>query len=743
MIRWSFRLPLVVTCFVSLAACAALDTEPDNRGSVFEAGVFGDLRARQPKPVHASAQGLIPVSGPAAGRVFGPDGSAIAPQGGDGKAVGGADTGGPDLSQAGAYRLNFDNADIRDVVHAVLGEALKLNYTLSSDVNGSVTVSSTQAVDRDQLLATLETVLATQGFSMIKHGDSYHITATSPTAGNVDVGARTTPGYGVSVVPLKYVSVQTMSKLLGGFVADADGLRLDGSRNALVISGPSAKRAEVVKTAMSFDGDWMAGQSVGIFELKQSSPNAVVKDLERIFDTSNAANGVIQFQPIERLKAVLVVSKNTTLINRAGTWVRRLDGQATSVQQNVFVYRPQYRDASELAKVLSGLFSAGGNAGKPAFSGNTGISAKDRGTTNANGQTGSGGDATTSGNNDTGNTLNEPPIDNVTGAGQDPGSDTAGNNGGGNSGGNGNTPGVIDLTGDKTQQQASIRISADMANNTVVTYTDSETYKQVLAALQRLDAQPYQVAIQATIAEVTLNDKLAYGVQYYLKDSNLGIGFPGAGLSASDLGSGFNFIMGSKSNPSLIVSALNKVTDVEILSSPSLVVMENQTANLQVGSDVPVEIGSTTTDGGTTSTQVEYRSTGIILKVTPRIGENGAVTMKVDQEISDVTSTTTTLNPTFSKRRVSSQISVVSGQTVVLAGLISTQKDKDRSGLPLLSRLPIIGDATSNTTKNGKRSELVVLIKPQVIHSSDDAQTVAEELRSRMWALSGRETKAP
>jgi general secretion pathway protein D len=734
MVNWSARLPLIVASFVSLAACAALDTEPANRGSVFEAGVFGDLRARQPKPVHASAQGLIAVGGTANGRIYGPEGTSQPGAPASGGNAAGAST---DMSDAEAYRLNFEDADVKDVVRAVLGEALKLNYTINPDVTGTITVASAQPVARNDLLATLESVLAAQGFAMVKQGGSYNITSVGVNAGALDVGARTTPGYGVSVVPLRFVSVKTMNSLLGGFVADAEGIRIDSTRNALVISGPGAKRAEVVKTALSFDGDWMAGQSVGIFELKQSSPAAVVKELERIFDAANTANGVIQFQPIDRLKAVLVVSKNTTLIGRAGTWVRRLDGQASSVQQNVFVYRPQYRDASELAKVLSSLFSAGGSAGKPAFSGDTGLSAKMGASTSGSSSSSSSSSTTDTGSNSS-NQANstEAPIDDVTGASSD------------GTGGGGDTtakaaPDVIDLTSGQAQNQPNIRISADMANNTVVTYTDQETYKQVLAALQRLDAQPYQVAIQATIAEVTLNDKLEYGVQYYFKDANLGVGMPGAGLAASNLGSGFNFIMGSNSNPNLIVSALNKVTDVEVLSSPSLVVMENQTANLQVGNDVPVEIGTATTDGGTTSTQVEYRSTGIILKVTPRIGDNGSVTMKVAQEISDVTNTTSTLNPTFSKRSVSSQISVVSGQTVVLAGLITTQKSKDRSGLPLLARLPIIGDATSTNSKTGKRSELVVLIKPTIIHSSDDAQTVAEDLRARMWALSGRETKAP
>ncbi|WP_237154326.1 type II secretion system secretin GspD [Oryzibacter oryziterrae] len=711
-----------------------------------EGGVFGDLSARQPKPTHASAQGLIPVGGSGRSQIFGPDGAALTAAANTAAAGGNAASGDAGVTdgEPGAYRLNFENAEIKDVVHAVLGEALKLNYTISPDVGGTVTVASSQPVGRDALLSTLDAILAAQGFSMTKSGSVYKIGPLAPGAGNVDRGGQAQPGYGISVVPLHYVSVKTMVKLLGGFVADAEGLRIDSTQNALVISGPSSKRDDVMRTAASFDQDWMSGQTAGIFQLNQSEPDAVVKELDRVFDSSGGAGtGLIQFQPIQRLKSILVLSKNPTLIQRAGTWIRRLDGQAASVQQNIFVYRPQYRDASELAKVLASLFGAGGDTGKPAFSANQGITSQDK-------VTSTGGPAQSQGADN----GSEPPIDNVTGAGEaTDGSGTGGDGTDPNAGdASGGAPGVIDLTqGGGDAKGPSIRVSADLANNTVVTYTDAETYKQVLAALQRLDAQPYQVAIQATIAEVTLNDELAYGVQYYLKNTNLGIGqagsvgFPGSGAAISAVKDSFNFILGSNSNPGLIVSALNKVTEVEILSSPSLVVMENQTAKLQVGDDVPVEIGTTSTIGGTTTqTQMEYRSTGIILKVTPRIGENGSVTMKVDQEISAVSSTSSkSTNPTFSTRKVSSQISVVSGQTVVLAGLISTQKSVDRSGLPLFSRIPGIRDLAGNNDKGGKRTELVVLIKPMVIHSSDDAQTVAEELKSRLWAIGSRENKAP
>lgn len=751
------RLLLVIAGLAGVAACASLDSEPASRGSVLEGGVFGDLSARKPKETDSrDARGLIPVGGGGSGdtRVFGPGGYAadgtVRADAAGGVPLGNGAAAAAAADPAGAYRLNFENAEIRDIVHAVLGDALGLNYTISPDVAGTTSISSSRPVGRDELLSTLEVALASQGFSVTKTaGGVYRVGPLLPAGGTVDVGARSTPGYGISVVPLRFVSVAAMTRILGGFITDAESLRVDRTKNALVVSGPGPKREEVVNAVLSFDQDWMAKQSVAIFELKRASPEAVISELERVFDSgaNGNANGAIQFKAIKRLKGVMAISQNTALIGRAETWVRRLDQENAAAESNVYIYRSRYRDAKELAKIVGSLFnvnadtSVGGRSGAAATSTEPSILG---GNTSGGGSLGggAGGSGDDNGAAQQANRQGEPAIDDVTGASTDQGGGTDGT-----AQSDSPSPDVIDLTraGGNEGGNTAVRISADPTNNSVVVFADAETYRKILATLRELDTMPLQVAIQATIAEVRLNNTLQYGVQYYLSNGSLGAGFQATSTIAKSL-PGFNFLLGSNTNPDAIISALDKITDVEILSSPSLVVMENQTANLQVGDDVPIQVSQRTsneTDNAVTINEIEYRNTGILLKVTPRIGENGAVTMTIAQEISNVADASNRLGPTFSQRKVSSQISVVSGQTVVLAGLISTSKDNTRNGLPLLSRIPVLRDAAGDTTKKGTRNELVVLIKPVVIHDGEDAQTVAEDLRSKLWAIGQRERQAP
>src|SRR6202040_4213661 len=198
---------------------------------------------------------------------------------------------------------------------------------------------------------------------------------------------------------------------------------------------------------------------------------------------------------------------------------------------------------------------------------------------------------------------------------------------------------------------------------------------------------------------------------------------------------GFNFLIGSEAQPSAILDALHTVTTVKVLSNPSLVVVNNQAATLQVGDVVPVSTGSATvlTTSNTVVNTIDYRNTGIILRVSPRINLNGNVRLDVEQEISNVSpQTAASLTPTVSERKVRSSISVATGQTVLLAGLISEQQNKNRSGIPLLDQIPGLGDAFSAQDKKNTRTELIIFIRPQIIRDGNDAHFVAEELRSKL-----------
>jgi general secretion pathway protein D len=304
-----------------------------------------------------------------------------------------------------------------------------------------------------------------------------------------------------------------------------------------------------------------------------------------------------------------------------------------------------------------------------------------------------------------------------------------------------------------------VRITADVTNNAVLVYANQDAQRVVEQTIRQIDRPQRQIAIEATIAEVTLNNQLNYGVQFFLASQKGSISNTISGVSnAATVGSGaveaasnavnaasgallgrvlpgFNFLIGSENSPRVILDALHGVTDVKVLSNPSLVVLDNQAATLQVGDQVPFSTGTATvlTANNTVVNTIDYKNTGIILRVLPRANANGNVVLDIEQEISSVAAgSTNSLTPTISQRRVKSSIAVTSGQTVLLAGLISESENRQRQGIPILDSIPGVGDAFSHQTTARARTELILFIRPTVIKDGVDAHVIAEEMRSKM-----------
>jgi general secretion pathway protein D len=282
-------------------------------------------------------------------------------------------------------------------------------------------------------------------------------------------------------------------------------------------------------------------------------------------------------------------------------------------------------------------------------------------------------------------------------------------------------------------------------NNDLLIYANQESYSVIQRALSQIDRPQLQVAIDATIAEVTLNDNLQYGVQFFLKNSN----GPNNGSLLNTAANtavnglinrvlpGFNFLVGTEAQPQVIINALHAVTDVKILSNPSLVVIDNQAATLQVGDQIPITTQSAQSviaPGAPVVSNVDYRNTGIILRVAPRINANGNVLLNIEQEISAVAdnANANTLTPTVSQRRVASSIAVANGQTVLLAGLISDTQNRSRNGIPGLDKIPGVGELFSQNNGTIRRTELIIFIRPQIIRNGVDAYRVAAQLRDKI-----------
>ena len=291
-----------------------------------------------------------------------------------------------------------------------------------------------------------------------------------------------------------------------------------------------------------------------------------------------------------------------------------------------------------------------------------------------------------------------------------------------------------------------MRILPNAQNNAILLYGTASEQETIIAMLRKIDILPMQVRIDATIAEVTLNDTLSYGTQFFFKSGGLtGILSNAAAatgpLQAAAFASGLpGFVLGGGgvNGAPAALSALQAVTTVKVLSSPQLTVVDNQPARLQVGALVPyltASSQSTLTSNAPVVNSIAYQPTGVIMEVTPRVNSGGLVTLDISQEVSDVDPNTTTqgLNsPTFQQRSVTSRVVVQDGQTIGLAGLIRDIDSRGNRGLPWLKDIPILGLLTGTQSNNRQRTELLVMITPHVIRSQTDARSLTEDMREAL-----------
>jgi general secretion pathway protein D len=737
------------------AACNFLTTEEDPRRppDVFDKVRAIDLLPRFPNPTGTTSTG--PAEGSRPATYFGTSTAAAGPSPG---VVGAQPTGNGD-----AYELNFENAPVTGVVKVVLGDILQVGYLIDPRVQGTITLASGRPVPRGDLLYVLENALKLSGAALARDRRGYMVLPAAEAAGSgrIETAERSEPGFGITVVPLQFVSATALTKLLDSFAVKAGTVRVDPARNLVLIQGNGSDRRNAADTVLSFDADWMKGQSVGIFPVRNSAPDPVIAELEKIMDTGEGglSQSLVKVQAIARLNAVMVVTSKPALLKTAATWISRLDKSDTT-STGVKVYHVRYGDARQIAALLNDIF---GSSGRGALDGPTNQIAP-----------GAGAAASTSGDSaifsqgvripsarlQPGQSSADSRLSGGTsGAGAIPapgsstGTDTFASRTG-PFGGRGASPGTAGGvfpggTGASTSSVLpGVRITADPVNNTLLIYANQEHYRVIEQTLRQLDRPQLQVSIDATIAEITLNENLSYGVQFFIKSQDVGyaadkgsgaLSRAAAGSGAALIGRalpGFNFLLGPESDPRVVLDALRGVSDVKVLSTPSVVVLDNQVATLQVGDQVPVATASATVLSGAGTpvvNTIDYRNTGVILRVVPRINSNGNVLLDIEQEISNVAAGSAgSLTPTVSQRRVKSSIAVASGQTVLLAGLISERQENTRSGLPLIDQLGEFGKLFGSNNKVQQRTELIIFIRPQIIRDGVDAMRVAEELRTKL-----------
>ncbi len=625
--------------------------------------------------------------------------------------------------------LNFENAELRDVVEVILGQTLKVNYLYDPRVEGSVSLKTTGPLPANIILEILETMLRMNNAALVVDDNLYKVVPVGEVIkGNlvpeIAEGGEVIPaGFSVRLIPLEYISVLQMDKLLEPFLPQDSVVRVDVDRNILVLAAAGHEMTKLLETVELFDVDWLKGKSVGIFRLATVNVETVVEELTTIFGTGaeGPLEGVIRFVPISRLNGVLVMTTRPGYLERAEIWINRLD-KGNGTGQNLYVYSLQHGKAADLAGILTDLFSdrrssRDSTTGKVA-PGRQPVTLSSANKTNTP-------STTAARNNQTKpNTTNRPV--------------------------NRRTTGTAEAKGDGLafSPDANIKIIADEVNNALLILSSEQDYRMVKAALRKLDIVPLQVLIEATIAEVTLTDELRFGLQWLFNTGSLGDGLSGdVRLSNGSNGSlsatfpGFSTIItNSAGGIRGVLDALEGVTTVNVISSPHLMVLDNRTAELNVGDEVPVvtqQQQSTINNSSNLVNTVQFRDTGVILRVTPRVSASGSINMEIEQEVSSVVQSIDSgqLTPTISQRKVKSSIVAQTGETIVLGGLISDEETVTRSGVPFLSRIPLLGNAFRRSEKSAVRKELLVLITPKVVRNASEARRVTQELRDRLQGL--------
>jgi general secretion pathway protein D len=657
------------------------------------------------------------------------------------------------VDEHGDVTLNFVDTDIREIARTILGMTLNLNYTIDPNVHGTGSLETPSPLPRSALLPTLETLLNENGATLVERNGVYSVVPLPAGSTHNLVASANAVGAGTQVVPLRYASAKDLGKVLEPYVADGGKIAADPARNALIVSGDEAVRQTLVGLIRAFDIDILAGQSYALFPVGDSDPAKRASEFERVLQAQaeGALAGIVRVIPMDRVNAVLVVSSQSRYIDSARRFFRLTNEVEDATARSWHVYYVQNGQSADLELLLQRAFTPGNISPTPPPPGTTAPGAAPLaiapGGAPGGGPSGGG----------LGGTIG---VTGGAGAAGGLGGAAAGTGaaGAGTAGGFGAAipatpqaaaeaapPATEPLSAETGPAGAAaenrMRIIANRTNNALLIYATPSEYSVVEGMLRKIDIIPLQVLIEATIAEVDLNDSLAYGTQFFFKTDHVAetLGTP---TNPSNFPSLTNLSFPSTSpyfilskSPNFALAALASVTKVKVLSTPQIMVLDNQPARLQVGQQVPVLTGTSTSTITGVTNSVDYHATGVIMQVTPRVNSGGLVSLDLAQEVSDVAPQATNSvsgSPTFDDQTFRTRVAVQDGQTIGMAGLIRDNLSQGNTGIPFLKDIPLIGTLLSTQDNSRARTELLVLITPHVVHDQRDARALTEDLRSQV-----------
>ena len=666
---------------------------------------------------------------------------------------------------SGSYSLNFDDADLGEVAKVVLSDILGQSYVLSPKVTGKVTLQTTEPLTKEELLPALEMVLRMNNAALVKDGKIYHIEPTADALFTSDLSAKAA-GFQTRVIPVKNVAVQDIVDIIKPLVQEKTILNVDGKRNILVASGNADEIARVIDMINTFDIDVLKGRSFGLFTLVHVDPGTIIKELQGVFSQKGKGSDgdFFQFIPIKRLNAILAVTHQARYLDDVDSWIARLDKANTASGGGVNVYKVQHVDAKKLAATLNQIFSSSKSSDTsakvaPGETADT-LSNQDSSSSSvgASGGSGSSSNGGTSSSSYNGGSSGSGSTSNVDGGSNNSTSDTShwfssnlGIFAANAVDQDADQPKESGIGGGSISNIGKVKIIADEANNSIIIVASAQDYETILPVISQLDVMPLQVLIDATVVSVSLNNELKYGISWYLAHKGVAGGSistpPGgdslttatAQAAAAAATGGLSAIYTSGAVQALL-NAQATASNVNVISSPSLMVLNNQKAKINVGQQIPIQTGTTSAPGLgglSTSNSIQYKDTGVTLEVTPRVNANGMVIMKLSQIVSKPIKTTigVTASATIDKKEINSSVAVQDGETIVLGGLIDESNDNSKNGIPWLYDLPLIGSLFGGTDNNKLKQELVVLITPRVVKSKQDSRVISGEFKRKLTGI--------
>jgi len=628
--------------------------------------------------------------------------------------------------------FNFEATPVPEVVKTILGDLLQETYVIGPGVGGTVTFATAKPIKGEQAMAVLEMLLSWSGAALVRKNDQYLVVQTQAAVpGNLSpqLLAGDGRGYSVRAVPLKYISATQMEELLKPYAKQGSVLKADNARSLIVVAGTKNELDNYLSVINTFDVDWMAGMSFALYTLERVEVKDLMPELEAIFgDAAGSAGagstplaGMVRMLPVERLNAILVITPQPQYLRQVENWIKRLDRGGAEGGSKLYVYDVQNVKATDLADRLNEIFN-----GAPAAPRQESRSTRGEVVPGLAGQTLSGGQF--------GGGI-VPPVAKTPTPSPTPAAGAAG-------GGTGKS-----LLGDQE-----VRITAVEDNNALLISSTPAQYEILKSAIRRLDLEPLQVKIEARLLEVSLTNNLSMGVQWWLERAvinpltnlngipegvngaaatiPLGATSANAALrSFSGLGgvvssAGINYIFDGRDARAL-VSAIQAEADAKILSSPTLMVLNNKEATINVGQQIQQNAGSFSPGIGGNTNLTQFRDTGITLTVTPRVNPGGLVYLEIQQEQSTPGALPTS---PVGQKSISTEVAVQSGQTIFLGGLIQETKSNSNGGLPGLKNIPLLGKLFGSSSKSTTRTETLILITPTVVSGgSDKMREVTDE----------------